>query len=599
MTDTSPSPPEGVWPVAAHGGETVTLSDAFVFLRRQFWLIVGAAAALVALAALYVVLAPAEYVARADLLIEPGKQHALWQNSGLVDLTIDNAQVESQVEVLRSERIANDVIGRLGLVDDPEFRTSGTAYERQRATLTRFEDALSARRVGQSYVIEVSFRSRDPAKAARITNAITDAYLRDQQVAKQDVAKQASDWVEQQIADLGVELNAAAAAAQAFRVSHGINDTAANNNQPQLIDKLTLLESKAQAYRKVYEGLLERFTENQQQASYPVSNARVITSASQPLGKSYPRSKLVLLLSLLIGLVIGVAAAAVRAMFDGSVRSPKQLRQALGLSILGLLPSRRCEPGTDPETSNWIEVIDAPLSPFGEAMRDFKLSVRHACGGRSGYCLGLLALEPDEVTSAIAVNLAALFEASGTPTLLVDADLHERRLTRRLVAGPTIGLAEALRGRPLDPPVHESRTKAHLLPAGAAQSSADAADLLDSAMLPALLAKLKEDFGTILVDLPALSRARAAAPVLDGCILVCRYGRTSLRALEDAVDQLRADDVVLFGVVLADVSEEIPPLFGVHLDELRAGGYGELAQRVTQHARRRLARRASPHGASR
>jgi Mrp family chromosome partitioning ATPase/LPS O-antigen subunit length determinant protein (WzzB/FepE family) len=588
MVDAPLTPPDSIWPAIGNGAETVTLADALRFLRRQFWLIIGVAALAVALAVAYVALSPAEYVAWAQLLIEPGEQHALWQDSGLVDLTIDNAQVESQVEVLRSERIADDVIAKLGLVNDPEFRSLGSEYERQRATLAKFEDALSARRVGQSYVIEVSFRSRDPAKAAKIANGVTAAYLRDQQQAKEEVAKQASEWVESQITDLGVKLNGAAAAAQNFRVSHGITEAAGNNGQPQLIDQLTLLESKAQAYRKVYEGLLEHFIQNQQQALYPVSNARVITSAAAPLAKSYPKSKLVLMLSLLAGLVIGVGAATLRAIFDGSVRSSKQLRQSLGLSILGLLPSRRREP----DTRNRVEVIDAPLSPFSEAMRDLKLSVRHACGGRSGYCLGLLSLQPDEATSTIAVNLAALFEASGTKTLLVDADLHECRLTRRLAPNATLGLADALRGRPTDVLVHDPRTNAHLLPAGDPQPEADIADLLDSAMLPDLLANLRRDFGTVLVDLPALSRARPVAPLLDGCILVCRYGRTSLRALEDAVDLLRADNVVLFGVVIAGVTEEIPPLFGVHLDELRGGDYGELAHRVSQHARRRLARGA-------
>ncbi|HXO02292.1 MAG TPA: Wzz/FepE/Etk N-terminal domain-containing protein, partial [Stellaceae bacterium] len=139
-------------------GRTVTLADATNFLQQQFWLIAGAMAAAMVLAALYVLFTPAEYVARAELLIEPGKQRALWQDNGVVDLTIDNAQVESQVEVLQSERIANDVIARLGLVNDPEFLKPGSDYERQRATLGQFEGARSARRIGQSYAIEVSFR---------------------------------------------------------------------------------------------------------------------------------------------------------------------------------------------------------------------------------------------------------------------------------------------------------------------------------------------------------------------------------------------------------------------------------------------------------
>ena len=593
MVDVPMTPMDGAWPSPADGGAMVTLADVATFLRVQFWLIAGIAAAIVLLGAFYILLTPTGYVARAELLIEPGKQRALWQDNGVVDLTIDNAQVESQVEVLRSERIATDVIDRLGLIDDPEFRESGTDYERRRGTLAQFEGDLSARRVGQSYVIEVSFRSADPDKAARITNAITDAYLRDQQHARQDVAAQAGQWMEGQIADLGVKLNGTAAEAQAFRVSHGISDTSGGNGQPQLIDQLTQLEAKAQAYRKVYEGLLERFTEDQQQASYPVSNARVITSAARPLFKSYPKSKLVLLLSLLVGLVVGVAGAAARAMLDGSVRSAKQIRQALGLSVLGLLPIVRSGAAT-PEDR--VEVLDAPLSPFSEAMRDTKISLQHACGGRSGYSLGVLSLLPDNAASTVAVNLAALFEASGTKTLLVDADLRERRLTRRLAPDAQIGLAEALHDEASCVPLYERRTKAHFLPVGSETRIPDAADLIDSPALPAMLTKMKAAFGTIFVTLPSQCRApalRAAAPQLDGCILVCTYGRTSVSALEEAVDLLRADNVVLFGVVIADVSEDIPPLFGWRLDDVRALDHAGLAQRVARYVRQRLARGAS------
>jgi hypothetical protein len=198
--------------------------------------------------------------------------------------------------------------------------------------------------------------------------------------------------MEKQITELGVQLNAAASAVQQFRVSHGISDAGVNNGQPQLIDQLTQLEPKPQAYRKVYESLLERFTENQQQASYPVSNARVITSASRPLAKTYPKSKLVLMLAILVGLVIGIAVAAARAMLDGSVRSAKQLRQSLGLSVLGLLPNRRSEPPGSAPMEDRVEVLDAPLSPLSEALRDAKISIQHACGGRSGYSLGILSL---------------------------------------------------------------------------------------------------------------------------------------------------------------------------------------------------------------
>jgi len=579
---------EGAWAMPTGAGRTVTLADATNFLQQQFWLIAGAMAAAMVLAALYVLFTPAEYVARAELLIEPGKQRALWQDNGVVDLTIDNAQVESQVEVLQSERIANDVIAHLGLVNDPEFLKPGSDYERQRATLGQFEGARSARRIGQSYAIEVSFRSRDPEKAARITNAITDAYLRDQQQAKRDVAQQASQWTEDQITDLGVKLNAAAAAVQQFRVSHGITDTG-NNNQPQLIDKLTELEARAQAYRRVYEGLLQRFTENQEQASYPVSNARVITSASRPLTKAYPKTSLVMLLSIFVGLVIGVAGAGARSMLDGTVRSARQLRQSLGLAVLGSLPRCRPNPADGAAAGARVEVVDAPLSPFSEAMRNVRISVQRAGRGRPACCLGILSVLHDDGATKLATNLAALFEAAGSQTLLVDTDFRDRRLTRSLAPDARTGLVEAIRDGVGDQIVYDRRTRSHLLPLAGDTSTPNSIDQLDSPAGHTLLSQLKAKFATIIVDLPALKRTadmRAVAPLLDGCILVVVHGRTPLQALEEAVEILRADDVALLGVVITEASEGIPPLFGVHLDQVRDFDYGDYFQRLARVASR-------------
>ena len=581
---------DGGWTAPAETAQTVTLGDTIAFLRRQFWLIAGTVATAVILAAFYVLTTPVGYVASAQVLIDPAKGQTLWQSSNVVDLTLDNAQVESQVEVLQSERIANAVIAALNLANDAEFRggTPETDSRNQRATLDKFESALSARRVGQSYVIEISFRSRDPSKAAHITNAITDAYLKDQQQAKRDVANQANQWMEDRITELGVALNTAAAAVQQFRVSHGIIETA-NNGQPQLIDQLTQLEARAQAYRKVYETLLERMTENQQQASYPVSDARVITSAFQPAVQSYPKTKLMMLLSILIGLVVGVGLAASRSMLDDTVRSAKQIRQALGLPVLGSLPAHRLVSANGKAPTEQVEVIDAPLSDFSEAMRNLKISVHNACREKPGCCLGVLSLLPGEGASTVAINLAALFVGPRAKSLLIDANFRDRQLTRRVAPDASWGLIEAVRDGNPESIVYDSKTKAYLLPLTEGAPIANSAELLGSSAMQELLPKLKQKFATILVDLPALSRAidaRAIAPLLDGCIIVTAEGHTPMRALDDAVELLRADDVNLIGAVINRVSDGIPPLFGVHLDEVwnldYAGYFDRLVHAVSR-----------------
>lgn len=585
MPDSAPPGPSSAWP-AVHASEPITLSDAVTFIRRRFWSIAGSVGVLVALAILYVLTTPAQYVAQAQLLIEPAKQQALWAHTDHIDTNLDNAQVESQVQVLLSERIGNAVIAKLHLADDPEFRSSGSPYQQRRATLDKFEGDLSARRVGQSYVIQIAFRSRDPEKAARITNAVTDAYLRDQQDARQATAEEASQWLENQIVKLGSELNTAAAAVQKYRVSHGISDTGANG-QPQLIDKLTELEARAGAYRKVYEGLVERFTANQEQSSFPVSDARVITPASQPLAKAYPKAKLILLLAILGGLLIGIAIAAVQSLLDDAVQSARQVRQRLGLPVLGTLPACPAPHADEPSPADGVAVVDAPASPLSEAVRNVGLSVQNRYPGGAVGTLGVVSLYPGEGASTVALNLAALFAAGGTDTLLVDADIRARGLSRRLVPAARHGLADVLH-ETADPPfVYDPHAGIHILPL--AGNAAEFAAPPSGPAMRDLLSALRRRFGTIIVDLPALSHAvdaRAIAPLLDRCLIVAAHGRTPVSAIEEAVEVLRSDGAPLLGLVINRVSDGIPPLFGIDLDRVGNSLYARLLARTARAASR-------------
>jgi len=567
------------WASEQAATQQVSLAELVPTIKRSFWVIAGCVFAAVLLALFYIAITPSSYVATAQLLIGSGKQPYLLQDN-VVDLTIDNAQVESQVEVLRSERVANDVVGALGLEHDPDFRSddASTDYERHRIALARFRDGLSTRRVGQSYVIEVSFRSTDPDKAARITNAITAAYIRDQLSAKTDVAQQASQWMQERVTELSAKLNTAAAAVQKFRAENGISDNN-TNNQPRLIDKLTGLEAQAQAYRKLYESFLQKLTENQQQESYPVSNARVITEASTPLAKTYPKSKLILLLSVLLGLIAAAAVAAIRSVLDGSVRNAKQIRQVLGLDWLASLPTYR----QNDAAAGHVEALDAPFSPFSDAIRGIKVSLQNASRGKPVLCLGVMSLLPGEGKSTLAANLAALFAASGSKTLLIDADCCAPSLGRRLAPVTQRGLVEALRDGPEESITLDPKTEAFILPLSHPERLTNSADLLASPAMKELLAQLAAGFAIVIFDLPPLSRAvdaRVLGPQLDQCILLVEWGRTPLEQLKEVVDLLRAEQIPVLGTIINKVEDGVPPLFGwrpADLRQLRQSGYFDWA----------------------
>jgi succinoglycan biosynthesis transport protein ExoP len=94
------------------------------FLRRQGRVIAVVTALAIGVGCLYVSLTPPKYSGRAVLLIDTHKNRVFEpQQSPLGDLPIDSATVDTQIEVLKSERIALAVIEKLHLDLDPEFNS--------------------------------------------------------------------------------------------------------------------------------------------------------------------------------------------------------------------------------------------------------------------------------------------------------------------------------------------------------------------------------------------------------------------------------------------------------------------------------------------
>ena len=138
-------------------------------------------------------------------------------------------------------------------------------------TLAIFQSKLGVNRVSVSYVIEISFTSRDPEKAARIANATADAYVREQLLSKIAAMEQGNEWLEARLNELRRKLNAATQAAQAFRARHDYSipegaptdrtaitgEAGADKFEAPTLEEL---EATADTYRKLYGSVLEAFT---------------------------------------------------------------------------------------------------------------------------------------------------------------------------------------------------------------------------------------------------------------------------------------------------------------------------------------------------
>jgi capsular exopolysaccharide synthesis family protein len=109
------------------------------------------------------------------------------------------------------------------------------------------------------------------------------------------------------------------------------------NNEAQV--SLRELETNAQSYQALYDNFLQRYMESVQQQSFPITEARVISAASAPLGPSGPRTFRVLALALVAGVMIGVMGGAWREFADRVFRTRNQVEELLQTECIALVPS--------------------------------------------------------------------------------------------------------------------------------------------------------------------------------------------------------------------------------------------------------------------
>ena len=716
MLQTAKSPP-----VAAREPDSAAefYTDLVRFIRRQLPLILGIAFVSLALGVVYVLNAPPMYTAQASMIIDTRKVNLFQQPSLIGDTQVDSAAVESQVEILRSENIALAVIRDLRLADDPEFVGPGggligslinaasqwfgsqpprSEFELRRRAAETFASRLAVRRVGLTYIIDVSFRSYDPARAAQIANTVADAYIVDQLDAKYKATQRAGVWLQDRIRELRDQASMAERAVVNFKSRYNIVDaggrlmneqqlaeissqlvvargqvtetrarldrieniikteipdaTVTDTLRSEVITKLRQqyldlknreadwssrygsnhlaalhlrnqmaeirrsildelrrfaetyksdyaiarqreaslqkelagvvtdsqatnqaqvalreLESSAQTYRALYDNFLQRYMESVQQQTFPITEARVITAASPPLTKSHPKTTLILILSGALGVMLGLGAGRLRDLSDRAFRTPGQVESILNTNCVSVLPvlakpsrtaaelGRPGERVVSRKAALFWEVVNAPFSRYAEAIRAVKVVTDLSSANKASKIIGVTSTLPNEGKSTVAASLAQLIAQSGAKVLLVDADLRNPSLTRRLAPHTTKGLIELVAGTTTFEEVRWSdpETGLHFLPAVLKARIAHTNEILASEVTRRLFERLRESYDYIIVDLSPVAPVvdvRTTAHLVDSYLFVIEWGKTKVDAVERAFSEAPAVFQNLIGVVL-------------------------------------------------
>ncbi len=314
-----------------------------------------------------------------------------------------------------------------------------------------------------------------------------------------------------------------------------------------------VLLREVESDRQIYQNLLQRANETAVSSSLRGNNIEVVDAAEVPRVPVRPDTRANLAIGLLLSTVLALGMALLFEAFDNRIQTPSDIKSALGLPFLGMLPyvSKRTLKGNTPLLSESVPAV------YAEACRALRTNILASAGTNGNRSLLVTSAAPGDGKSVLSVNLAVALGRSGKRVLLIDADLRRPKLHDLLGRPQRPGLAEVLTGaqKPSEAIVATRCSGVWLLPSGAAVSNPS--EQLGSRRFKEFLDKLTESFDWVIIDSPpvmAVTDPAVIARIAGGVLFVINARRTKQTLAQAALDRLEAAGATFAGAVLNGVT---------------------------------------------
>ncbi len=269
--------------------EEINLAEYWLVLKRHKWGILTFALVAGLIGFLYGQSQPPVYYSEVKLLAEPVAQKSV----GPSDIQFVNTAwvfYETQYEIIASRTIAESVIKKLDLTNNPTFTGANQKKlfklpslnplnwipkhwlnnaETQLISGSGAEVDLLAPYVGiltgglsvaggdDSQVIRVGYAALDPNLASNIANAVVDAYVEFGLTARLNKVKKTTKWLTQRIAELRKNLEASESRLQAYRKQEGLlnstqKERVVSSKLASLNDQLVRVQTRRSDYEVRY-----------------------------------------------------------------------------------------------------------------------------------------------------------------------------------------------------------------------------------------------------------------------------------------------------------------------------------------------------------
>ncbi|NQU73891.1 MAG: polysaccharide biosynthesis tyrosine autokinase [Candidatus Omnitrophica bacterium] len=483
--------------------------------------------------------------------------------------------LETQMFILHSRPLVQALVKQLELVKKYDYFATGDGS-------AKIQSMLEIEQIENTQIVNVSIKFTDPKLCTQIANSLTDLYVKQnvatklyfsdeilkwfpeesekvkmqtvygqlQELSKEDVIESlpsvANDPVIRQLksrkASLETELKSLATR---YKVRHPVMIT--------LTEDLKYVDDRIEfEIKKVVNNLRSELAGKLQ-----LSNIRILQYAEVPVNPVGPKRVRGILMAGILGLLMGFALVYLLDYLDNTIRSQEDIEKYINLPYLGHIPSVKSR--THDEYSKRIIVQADPESSLAEALKNIRTGIVFSAPPERLRSILITSTIPSEGKTLVSVNLATTIALDGNKVLLVDSDMRRPTIHNTFKLDNATGLSNYLTGSVSVDLVISKTSVENLSFVSAGPTPPNPSGLLGSFKMEEFIKEARTRFDRVVIDGPPLigvSDALILSKLVDGTLLVIRFGTASRDVIARAKQCLQEVGTNIIGVTLNDVDIE-------------------------------------------